>query len=356
MCARRRLACCWMSAARHLQRLSRSVGTTRRPAEPYQAGALHARPRKAAHRGDRSSSWTRRYARVTACYPPVHEPGHATSISSWPTYYGVSGATDANFVAVTFPPGQRAGLLTQGSFMGNFAHGSESSPVLRGKFILTQLACSPPEPPPDDIDTTLPPPDPTKSARQQLVELTGTGRVPVVMRRSIRWGSRSSTSTGSGVIARSRSRHARSTRARTWRSRAIWRATMPITRISSLRSRTATRAQLSHVEVVHLRPRPHSRGRRRVLTRRRAQQASKAPATCRELILGMTETPAFLYYRANKELTVKPISRRTLLRTAAGLADWSAFSRSHASDAAPARLLRHRQSASSSGTRRWARS
>ena len=90
-------------------------------------------------------------------------------------YYGVSGATDANFVAVTFPPGQRAGLLTQGSFMGNFAHGSESSPVLRGKFILTQLVCSPPSPPPDDIDATLPPPDPTKTARQQLVELTGTG-------------------------------------------------------------------------------------------------------------------------------------------------------------------------------------
>jgi hypothetical protein len=66
-------------------------------------------------------------------------------------------------------------LLTQGSFMGNFAHGSEPSPVLRGKFILTQLGCSPPDPPPDDIDTSLPAADPTKSARQQLVELTGKG-------------------------------------------------------------------------------------------------------------------------------------------------------------------------------------
>ena len=41
-------------------------------------------------------------------------------------------------------------------------------------FLLTQLVCSPPPAPPDNIDTTLPPPDPTKSARQQLVELTGT--------------------------------------------------------------------------------------------------------------------------------------------------------------------------------------
>jgi hypothetical protein len=94
------------------------------------------------------------------------------------TYYGVAGVvgvTDGKFVAVTLPAGQRAGLLTQGSITANFSHGTESSPVLRGKFILTQLACSPPKPPPDNIDTTLPAPDPTKSARQQLIELTGQG-------------------------------------------------------------------------------------------------------------------------------------------------------------------------------------
>jgi hypothetical protein len=90
-------------------------------------------------------------------------------------YYGVPGTTGSTFELITMPAGQRAGLLTQGSFMGNFAHGSEPSPVLRGKFILTQLGCSPPEPPPDDIDTSLPAADPTKSARQQLVELTGRG-------------------------------------------------------------------------------------------------------------------------------------------------------------------------------------
>jgi hypothetical protein len=90
-------------------------------------------------------------------------------------YYGVSGPTDSSFELVTLPPGQRAGLLTHGSFMGTFAHGSEPSPVLRGKFILTQLACSPPQPPPDDIDTSLPAPDPAKSARQQLTELTSRG-------------------------------------------------------------------------------------------------------------------------------------------------------------------------------------
>jgi hypothetical protein len=91
------------------------------------------------------------------------------------TYYGVTGPTDSSFVPVTFPAGQRVGLLTQGSIMGNFAHGSEASPVLRGKFLLTQLLCSPPQPPPDDVDATLPPPDPTKTSREQLVELTSEG-------------------------------------------------------------------------------------------------------------------------------------------------------------------------------------
>jgi hypothetical protein len=90
-------------------------------------------------------------------------------------YYGVSGPTGSTFELFTMPAGQRAGLLTQGSFMGNFAHGSEPSPVLRGKFILGQLACSPPEPPPDDLDTSLPAADPTKTARQQLVEITSQG-------------------------------------------------------------------------------------------------------------------------------------------------------------------------------------
>lgn len=91
------------------------------------------------------------------------------------TYYGVSGVTGSGFVAAMLPVGKRAGLLTQGSIMANFAHGGEPSQVLRGKFILSQLACSPPNPPPDNVNTNLPAPDLTKTARQQLVELTGQG-------------------------------------------------------------------------------------------------------------------------------------------------------------------------------------
>lgn len=87
-------------------------------------------------------------------------------------YYGATSVSGAGFTRVSLPAGQRSGLLTQGSFMANFAHGTQSSPVLRGKFILNQLLCVAIPPPPDDANTSLPAPDPAKSARQQLIEIT----------------------------------------------------------------------------------------------------------------------------------------------------------------------------------------
>jgi len=87
-------------------------------------------------------------------------------------YYGVRGPAGTSFERFDFPPQQRSGLLTLGSFMTKLAHGAQPSPVLRGKFVLEQVLCAPPPPPPDNADTTLPAPDPTKTARQQLTELT----------------------------------------------------------------------------------------------------------------------------------------------------------------------------------------
>ena len=87
-------------------------------------------------------------------------------------YYGVSGPSTPSFERFEFPAGQRAGLLTQASLMANFAHEAQPSPVLRGKFVMEQLLCSPPPPPPNNVNVTLPAPDPSKSAREQLEELT----------------------------------------------------------------------------------------------------------------------------------------------------------------------------------------
>jgi hypothetical protein len=50
----------------------------------------------------------------------------------------------------------RAGILTQAGFLAVQAHPDQTSPVLRGKFIRTKLLCQPPPPPPADADITPP--------------------------------------------------------------------------------------------------------------------------------------------------------------------------------------------------------
>jgi hypothetical protein len=45
-----------------------------------------------------------------------------------------------------------------------------TSPVRRGKFILNRMLCSSVPPPPPDVVPELPPPDPTKTLRQQMAD------------------------------------------------------------------------------------------------------------------------------------------------------------------------------------------
>lgn len=87
-------------------------------------------------------------------------------------YYGVTGPSGATFERFEFPASHRTGLLTQASFMASLAHEAQPSPVLRGKFVLEQLLCSPPPAPPNNANTTLPAVDPNKTAREQLTALT----------------------------------------------------------------------------------------------------------------------------------------------------------------------------------------
>jgi hypothetical protein len=69
------------------------------------------------------------------------------------TLYGVSatGATTTDFVPFTFPPGQRAGILTQGSIMATHADVEETSVVLRGKFVRNDVLCLTALPPPPGV-------------------------------------------------------------------------------------------------------------------------------------------------------------------------------------------------------------
>ncbi len=64
----------------------------------------------------------------------------------------------------------RLGILTQGSLMAVKGNSYRTSPVRRGKFILNRMLCESVPPPPPDVVPELPPPDPTKTIRQQMAD------------------------------------------------------------------------------------------------------------------------------------------------------------------------------------------
>jgi hypothetical protein len=82
-------------------------------------------------------------------------------------FYGTLTRTpDGRIGRVTLPP-NRAGILTHASVMATYALFDSSSPIRRGKFILTRLMCFKQEPPPPSI-VIIPPsvtPDSTTRAR-----------------------------------------------------------------------------------------------------------------------------------------------------------------------------------------------
>ncbi len=82
-------------------------------------------------------------------------------------YYGVvpdaTGRVDLSGTA-------RLGLLTQGAVMAVKGNSYRTSPVRRGKFVLNRMLCGTVPPPPPDVVPELPPPDPTKTVRQQMAD------------------------------------------------------------------------------------------------------------------------------------------------------------------------------------------
>ena len=85
--------------------------------------------------------------------------------------YGVSApkATATAPQMVTLPDSQqRAGILTQASFLAVQAHPVQTSPVLRGKFVRGKLLCQPPPPPPADVNISVPDVSSAKTARDRF--------------------------------------------------------------------------------------------------------------------------------------------------------------------------------------------
>ncbi len=83
--------------------------------------------------------------------------------------YGVAPVAGADpSMPVMLDPKERAGLLTQGSFLAMHGHENQSAPVQRGKVIIRNVLCeSLPDPPPN-VDTTPPAPSPGATTRQRF--------------------------------------------------------------------------------------------------------------------------------------------------------------------------------------------
>jgi hypothetical protein len=84
--------------------------------------------------------------------------------------YGLPANTPTGELPVPLDPTQRAGLLTQPSFLSVHAHHDQTSPVQRGKVLIRNVLCQTLPDPPADVDTTPPDPSPTATTRERLLE------------------------------------------------------------------------------------------------------------------------------------------------------------------------------------------
>jgi hypothetical protein len=82
-------------------------------------------------------------------------------------FYGVP-APGQGPSKVTFPAGQRAGLLTQAAAMAALAKENDTDPVGRGKFVREVLLCQALPPPPATVNAVPPPPDGKHTQRERL--------------------------------------------------------------------------------------------------------------------------------------------------------------------------------------------
>jgi hypothetical protein len=86
-------------------------------------------------------------------------------------HYGVTGPTgDATERIELAGNAQRVGLLTQGTFLTATSRSTTTSPVVRGKWVLEQMLCTPPPPPPADVVADLDTPNFEGLTRRQRLE------------------------------------------------------------------------------------------------------------------------------------------------------------------------------------------
>ncbi|HEV3058848.1 MAG TPA: DUF1592 domain-containing protein [Vicinamibacterales bacterium] len=90
-------------------------------------------------------------------------------------YYGATAPASTSFAKLMLDPTQRAGLLTQGTFLAANAGPDQTSPVQRGKFVREQLLCQTVAPPPNNLVIMPPKVDQTSSTRDRFKQHEMTG-------------------------------------------------------------------------------------------------------------------------------------------------------------------------------------
>lgn len=86
--------------------------------------------------------------------------------------YGVQGVTGSELRKVDLDPSQRAGIFTQLGLMSSMAKANQTSPILRGKFVRTQILCQSMPSAPAGVSLALPEPKDGQSTRERITELT----------------------------------------------------------------------------------------------------------------------------------------------------------------------------------------
>ena len=85
-------------------------------------------------------------------------------------HYGMPGLEGNEFRKVSLSGNQRGGLLGHGSFLTASANGVDTSPVVRGIYVMNKLLDYTPPPPPDDVPEIEPDVTGATTLREQLVK------------------------------------------------------------------------------------------------------------------------------------------------------------------------------------------
>ena len=85
-------------------------------------------------------------------------------------HYGIPGVEGNEFRKVSFSGSERGGILGHGSFLTASANGVDTSPVVRGIYVMNKLLDYTPPPPPDDVPEIEPDVTGATTLREKLVK------------------------------------------------------------------------------------------------------------------------------------------------------------------------------------------